>query len=150
MPGTPVPMTLQLAAVLLAGLCLPAGAAIAAMLLYIAAGLVGLPAWSPGSAGLLGVTGGYIFGFVFAAAAVSTLRDGSRHWTRVAAAVFSGVVVVLAAGVVWQAVWLGISLGDGIRIGLLPFVPKAIVEACLLISGFCAFDRMRSRTRVQH
>ena len=53
-PGTVIPMTLQSTAVLLTGFCLSAPLAAAAMVLYVAAGLAGVPVFLPGSLGFAG------------------------------------------------------------------------------------------------
>ncbi len=93
-PGSEVPMTLQLLAVLLAGFALPPSHAVGGMLLYLACGTVGFPVFVPGSMGLLGPTGGYIVGFVVAVWLVSALKGGPR------ASVFRLLVVGAAAAAV--------------------------------------------------
>ncbi len=144
-PGTPVPMTLQLVAVLLAGLCLTPTLAASAMGLYVAVGIVGLPVFAPGSAGVLGVTGGYIVGFVFGAAALSWLRAESRSMMRRSFAAAVCVLIVFACGVLWQTALFGVGLADVIRFGLLPFLPKAAVELCLVLTAVRLMDAMRVR-----
>ena len=52
-PGNPVPVTLQVSFVMLAGAFLPPALATASMVLFVAAGLAGLPVFSGGGAGLL-------------------------------------------------------------------------------------------------
>ncbi|RME38944.1 MAG: biotin transporter BioY, partial [Planctomycetota bacterium] len=63
LPGTDVPMTLQLPAVLLAGVMLSPTEALYAMVLYLTVGTLGLPVFAPASAGILGPTGGYLLGY---------------------------------------------------------------------------------------
>ena len=67
LPFTPVPLTLQNFAVLLVGLVLGSAGGFAALLLYLAEGLVGLPVFNPtgpgGLAQLLGPTGGYLMAY---------------------------------------------------------------------------------------
>src|SRR5436305_13739864 len=64
LPFTPVPITLQPLVVVLAGLMLGPVAGAASMILYLAAGAAGLPAFAPigapGIARLFGPTGGYL------------------------------------------------------------------------------------------
>lgn len=133
-PGTPVPMTLQLLAVLLAGFVLPAPAAMVSMGLYVAAGAAGLGVFAPGSAGLFGLTGGYLCGFVLGAAVLACLRGRSRSWARLTSAGAVSVAVILCCGVFWQTVWFGLDPGDAIRIGAVPFLPKAILELVLAVA----------------
>ncbi|WP_043642013.1 biotin transporter BioY [Nocardioides alkalitolerans] len=66
----PVPITLQTFAVLLTGAILGARRGFLAVLLYVAAGAVGLPVFSGGASGfgvIVGPTGGYLLGFALAA-----------------------------------------------------------------------------------
>jgi biotin transport system substrate-specific component len=66
-----VPITLQTFAVLLAGAVLGSYRGFLAVLLYLVLGAIGLPVFSGGAAGLavlFGPTGGYLVGFLFAAA----------------------------------------------------------------------------------
>ena len=69
--GGLVPITLQTFAVMLAGAVLGARRGFLAVLLYLAAGAIGLPIFSGGSAGIapfLGPSAGYLFAFPLAAA----------------------------------------------------------------------------------
>jgi biotin transport system substrate-specific component len=125
-------MTLQLAAVLLAGLMLPPGRAFLAMAMYLGLGAAGLPVFAPYSAGLAGSTGGYLAGFAVGAWLVGVLR-GPRDAgiIRLFLAGAAGAVSILACGVIWRLALLG--AGGGIELvlatSLFPFLPKALVEA---------------------
>ncbi len=134
-PGTDVPITLQVLAVLLAGMSLRPGPAAGAMLAYVALGTLGLPFFAPGSAGLMGPTGGYILGFAAAAWLVSVCR-GSGHagFGRLLAAGAVGLVVLFALGVGWRIVWLGGDVGLALATGLFPFAAKALVELLLAVA----------------
>lgn len=133
LPGTPVPMTLQLAAVLLAGGLLTPGAAAGAMVLYLTAGAAGLPVFSPSSLGIMGPTGGYLLAFPLAAWLVAAVRmSAPESWIRLALGGCLGAGVVLVLG---AAVLAGI-LGDwaaAIRAGIMPFLFKAGVEVGLAV-----------------
>ena len=75
-PFTPVPFTLQVFPVLLAGAFLGKYYGGASQLIYLSMGLAELPVfanWRGGYVVLLGPTGGYIVGFVFAAYVVGHL-----------------------------------------------------------------------------
>ena len=65
-PGTPVPITLQTFVVMLAALMLPWKQAGAAMLMYLAAGAVGLPVFAGGAStmALVGPSARYLFACV--------------------------------------------------------------------------------------
>lgn len=144
-PGTEVPMTLQLLAVLLIGFVFPQAYAVPGMLLYVGCGTLGLPVFAPGSLGLVGPTGGYIGGFVVAVWLLS-VSSGGRH-AGVFRLLLSGVsaaVIILTLGVAWRTVWFGGDLWLSVTTGLVPFAPKAVVEVLLAVT---AVSVMRRRGR---
>src|SRR3954468_17071773 len=71
LPGTPVPLTLQPLVVVLAGLVLGPMAGAASMVLYLLAGVSGLPVFAPIGAPVIarlaGPTGGYLLAYPVAA-----------------------------------------------------------------------------------
>src|SRR5215475_10219474 len=82
-PLQPVPITIQTLGVLLLGAAYGWQRAGATMLTYVAAGTAGLPIFAEGHSGvgvLLGSSGGYLVGFIFAAALVGLLAE--RGWDR--------------------------------------------------------------------
>jgi len=132
-PLTPIPMTLQLLGVMLAGFWLPPVSAGAAMLLYLLLGVAGLPVFAFGSLGLVGPTGGYLVGFLVAAVAISAMRGRSRSWARLLFSGALGALVVFGLGVLWQVSVFGWSLSTALGLGVTPFVPKAVVELGLAV-----------------
>ncbi|MEM9292290.1 MAG: biotin transporter BioY [Acidobacteriota bacterium] len=77
-PGSPVPISGQTLAVLLAGGWLGARDGVLAMALYVAAGSMGLPVFAGGAAGsavLLGPSGGYLTGFLVAAGLMGMVEE---------------------------------------------------------------------------
>ena len=77
LPMTPVVISLQSLAVGITALILSPEQSAWAMILYLVMGALGLPVFSGGTAGvgkLFGVTGGYYFGFLISAVAVSLLK----------------------------------------------------------------------------
>ncbi|MGI5863730.1 MAG: biotin transporter BioY [Myxococcales bacterium] len=108
LPFTPVPLTLQTMTVLLAGLLLGSRLGALSVIAYIGQGLVGMPVFASGAWGLArlaGPTGGYLVGFVFAAALVGVLAE--RGWDRRAATTVAAMVlgnaVIYGFGVLWLA-----------------------------------------------
>ena len=66
LPISPVPITLQILGVMLAGLLLGPQLGTMAVCLYLIAGISGLPVFAGGAAGigvLMGPSGGYLLGF---------------------------------------------------------------------------------------
>lgn len=138
-PGTDVPMTLQLLAVLLIGYVMSPVCAASSMFLYVLFGVAGLPVFA-GPAGLLGPTGGYILAFVPAAFLVSFLsgeRDAGVG--RMLLAGLCGTAVVFAMGIAWRVVVFGVfGIGDevawlSVASGVVPFAGKAAVELALAV-----------------
>jgi biotin transporter BioY len=88
------------------------------------------------------VTGGYLFGFVLAAAAVGWLSE--RGWDRTLrgsiAAMFLGEVVLCSVGIPWLMQALDVSLARALELGLAPFVIgdtlKLLLAAGLLPAGW--------------
>src|SRR5215207_6232521 len=111
-PLRPVPITLQTLGVLFTGAVLGSRRGAVALLLYLAEGAVGLPVFAGGASGvayMLGPTGGYLVGFVPAAAVVGWLAehgwDRRPAWTVLA--MVAGNLAIYVFGVVWLAVLLG-------------------------------------------
>lgn len=134
-PMYPVPMTLQTLAVLAVGAAYGARLGAAALALYAVEGTIGLPVFAGLSGGphvLLGPTGGYIAGFILAAALVGWLVETGRASTtpRLIAATLAGAALVYVPGVLWLSHFVG---ADALKYGLYPFVLgdaiKAVVAA---------------------
>jgi len=126
LPGTPVPMTLQPLAVLLVGGLLGARLGALSMILYLAMGIAGLPVFTPtvplvGIARLLGPTGGYLLAYPVAAFAVGAIVADGRRWTRVAAGVAAGLVLIHLGGLAQLVIITG-DLSAAARFGTLPFL----------------------------
>ena len=107
-PGNPVPFTGQTFGVLLSAGALGFRRGLAASLLYVALGVVGLPVFAQGAHGLsvlLGASGGYLVGFVVASAIVGRLAELGWDRTIVGAvgAMLLGSLVIYAIGVPWLA-----------------------------------------------
>jgi biotin transport system substrate-specific component len=126
-PLQPVPVTGQTLGVLLVGAALGWRRGGLALLAYLAEGLVGLPVFAEGRAGLpvlLGPTGGYLVGFILAAALVGFLAE--RAWDRtpwlMALALVLGNLVIYAVGVPWLAVVLRLPPQPAYQFGMGPFL----------------------------
>ena len=135
-PGNPVPFTGQTAAVLLTGAALGSRLGFVSMLLYIALGAVGLPIYSAGASGidqLLGVTGGYLVGFVVAAAVVGRLaeRGWDRTLPRAVLLMILGNLLIYAVGVPVLAMVAAMPAADALRLGALNFVASDALKIAI-------------------
>lgn len=141
LPFTPVPITLQTFAVLLAGVVLGSQWGGLSQALYVAIGLGGVPWFQGGGAGvghLLGPTGGYLVGFVAAAVVVGYVTDrfsGARRLPGLVVVLFlANFAVIYGFGLPWLYVWLtavqgsAVSVGQLLTLGFLPFVPGDLVK----------------------
>jgi biotin transport system substrate-specific component len=135
-PLWPVPITGQTLAVLLVGASLGAARGALSMVVYALAGLAGLPVFSDHTSGagvLFGVTGGYIVGFVLAAAFTGWLaqRRVERRFLAGMLAFVAGSVVVFLVGLPWLKVAAGLTWAQTIAGGFTPFILGGIVKAVL-------------------
>jgi biotin transport system substrate-specific component len=133
---TPVPITGQTFAVLLAGAALGSRLGVASQALYVAVGAVGVPVytgWSRGWGYFTGATGGYLLGFVVAAFVVGRLaeRRQDRTVTTAIPAFLTGTVVIYVFGVAWLARSLGIDAIRAMELGLVPFVIGDLLKIVL-------------------
>lgn len=135
LPFTPVPITGQTFAVLLSGAAMGSVAGATSQLLYLMMGLF-LPFYAGGASGwahATGATGGFLIGFVAAAAVVGFLAERRQDRTPVSAipAFLTGTVVIYLIGVPWLSATLGVSWVRGIELGLAPFVIGDLAKAVL-------------------
>src|SRR5687768_10215847 len=99
LPFTPVPLTLQPMVVLLGGAALGPRLGLASQVLYLMAGLAGLPVFAAsavlpqGPLRLLGPTGGYLMSYPFAAYVTGSLaeRGFDRRYLTSVLAMFAGL-----------------------------------------------------------
>ncbi len=134
-PPSPVPITGQTLAVVLAGAALGAKRGMASQLLYICLGLF-LPVYSDGASGfdvIWGATGGYLIGFVVAAGIVGALAErGMDRKPLIAFAAFvAGQLAIFGIGVPWLKVATGMSWADAIHNGFTIFIVGGLIKAAL-------------------
>ena len=132
LPFTPVPLTLQNFGVLLVGLLLGSRRGFAALTLYLAEGLGGMPVFNPtgpgGVAQLLGPTGGFLFAYPFVAGLAGRIREkGVKGFVGSAIAALGGEVVLFAGGLSWLAV-LTHSAAKAFQWGLYWFIFAEIIK----------------------
>jgi biotin transport system substrate-specific component len=149
-PTEPVPFTGQSLGVLVVGGALGFRRGAAAMLLYLAIGLVGLPVYAQGDAGrdvLFGPTGGYLIGFVVAAAVVGRLAElgWDRRLGAALVTMLVGSAFIYLIGVPWLKVATGQSWAWAIANGLTPFLlwdsAKVLIAAALFPAAWWMIGR---------
>ncbi|MGZ9099928.1 MAG: biotin transporter BioY [Brevundimonas sp.] len=148
-PMVPVPMTMQTWAVLLAGVALGPRSGVAAVLLYFALALAGLPVLSDGASGpgpFTGPTAGYLIAFPVAAGLAGLLARSGRLRRMVPASAWlfglHGLILVLGTG--WLSGRMGVA--GAVAAGLTPFLFGAAVKSVLVVlaaRGVAAALRVR-------
>jgi biotin transport system substrate-specific component len=140
-----VPITLQTLWVYLAGIVLGPLWAGVAFTLYLLAGLIGLPVFAGGNAGLgvlLGPTGGFLVGFPLAAMAIGAVAHGADGLNpldsipipRLVAALVVGTAVVYVAGAVGYALVQAIGLLAAVSAVVVPFLPVAGLKVAATVA----------------
>jgi biotin transport system substrate-specific component len=140
-PLVPVPVTGQTLAVLLVGATLGTVRGGLALLVYAAAGIAGLPVFAPeddgshitGWAAIAGSTGGYIVGFIFAAAFIGWLseREWDRRFFKAVATFVGGSLIVFGFGLPWLAFTLDVGVEQTLEWGFYPFIVGGIIKAVI-------------------
>ena len=152
-PFYPVPITMQTFVVLVVGMAFGWRLGAATVLLYLAEGALGLPVFAGtpergiGLAYMVGPTGGYLLGFLVAAAAVGWL--GQRGWDRRIATTLAAMAFGTAIIYVPGLIWLGVAIGwdkPVFELGLWPFLPGdalKIALAALVLPSIWRISRHR-------
>ncbi|MFQ5489840.1 MAG: biotin transporter BioY [Phycisphaerae bacterium] len=143
-PGTPVPITLQTLFVVLAGMTLGPRLGAASMGLYLLLGMTGYHVFSPNAWGaetIFRSTGGYLLGFLAAAPVIGHLtRRAKGGVAGLTLAAIVGSAIIFGFGLGWLHVWMSDAnsahtLGDTVRLGLIPFVPGLIGKTVVATAG---------------
>jgi biotin transport system substrate-specific component len=142
-PFTQVPLTLQPMVVLLGGLALGPRLGFASQVLYLAAGVAGLPVFAasatlaPGALRLLGPTGGYLMSYPLAAFVTGWLaeRGFDRRYLTSILAMLAGLVIIYACGTLWLGLFArslsgsgAIGLSAALAAGVYPFVIPDLIK----------------------
>lgn len=140
-PIGPVPHTLQVFFVMLAGIILGGRWGFVSVLVWIALGAFGLPVFYQGKAGLmhiLGPTGGFLFGFALCALLVGWLTErASRSYGKTLLVLLLGLAVVYAVGLAgFMASFTfflkkPMELDKALSLAVLPFLPFDIVKTAV-------------------
>ena len=160
LPFTAVPLTLQPTIVLLGGLALGSRLGSASQILYLAAGIAGLPVFAasgllpPGPLRLLGPTGGYLMAYPIAAFVTGYLaeRGFDRKYVTSVVAMLVGLLVIYAAGVTWLGVFVrsgdavASGLGAAFFAGVYPFIVPDLIKLAIAAGFVPALWRLLGRS----
>lgn len=138
-PFWPVPFTMQTAVVLMLGMALGFRLAAVTVLAYLVEGALGLPVFAGtperglGLAYMMGPTGGYLAGFLVAAALCGALaeRGWDRSILRTALAVSVGHVLILGMGFAWLAFLMPVE--KAYAVGIAPFYAATVLKTLMVM-----------------
>jgi biotin transport system substrate-specific component len=141
LPWSPVPVTGQTFAVLLAGIMLGRWWGGISMGLYAGLGVAGVP-WFTGLSGgyayLAGPTGGYIIGFILAALLLGYMTDKSRSFISMFGLMtFASLVLIYTPGLLHLSLWVNLVNGEPVAfsgillMGAVPFIAGDITKSVI-------------------
>lgn len=149
-----VPIVLQNALCVLSGILLGGFSGAAPTLLFLLAGLAGLPVYSGGTSGIgiwTGPTGGFLPGYLIGALAAGIIAGKpvlaeKTHKTastlRITAATVAGMVILYIPGVLWFAHWAlktgnipaeKTALAYAVSACVIPYIPGDIVKIAIAV-----------------
>lgn len=155
-PFYPVPMTMHTFAVFTIAAAFGGRLATATMALYLFEGALGLPVFSGsperglGLAYLMGPTGGYLIGYLVAAAMIGFIveRDPARRSWVMALAMLAGIAIVFALGLLWLGTLIGWDK-PVISLGFTPFILGDLFKIALAVAtvgvGWKVIERWRAK-----
>ena len=139
--GSPIPIVLQNMMVVLSGMILGPMLGTASTVLFIAAGLLGLPVLSGGTGGiakLMGPTGGFIIGYAFSSLASGLVLGRpnlgqNRSLVRIIIASLLGFVLMYIPGVFHFMRSMDKTLKETMALCVLPYLPGDAIKMVLCI-----------------
>lgn len=152
LPISPAVVSLQTVMVGITALILSPGQSAWAMILYLGMGAVGLPVFAGGTAGvgkLFGPLGGYYFGFLISAIAVSALKGKDISFRR-----YSAVTVGLAVptehlcAVLMMCIHNGFDVKGAFLSVSLPFIVGDIIKGFVSAMLAVAINKALSKSRM--
>lgn len=144
LPWSPVPVTGQTFAVLLAGVLLGRWWGGISMVTYAGLGIAGVPwftGWGGGLGHLAGPTGGYIIGFIPAALFLGYFTDryirARSFFSMFGLMLFANFILIYIPGLLQLGLWINLVKGEPttfvglLMMGAIPFIAGDITKAAL-------------------
>ena len=147
-PVGPIPITLASFGVYLAAGVLGPLEGTIAVVVFVLLGAVGVPVFSgfTGGAGcLLGLTGGYILGYIPCAAVSGLLMGRNAPLWRRALALVAGTAVLYALGTAMYCIQSGKALAAALAACVLPFLPLDAVKIAVCAVALPLLWRLRQK-----
>jgi biotin transport system substrate-specific component len=162
LPFTSVPLTLQPMVVLVGSLALGSRLGAVSQILYLAAGIAGLPVFAasatlpPGALRLLGPTGGYLMAYPLAAFVTGYLaeRGFDRRYLTSVLAMLAGLTIIFTSGVLWLGLFARtlsdsapVGMQAALATGLYPFLLPDMIKLAIAAGFVPALWRVVGRSR---
>jgi len=149
-PLPPVPITLQTLFLGLAGTLLGARLAALSQVVYILLGVIGLPVFAGGKAGLgvlIGPTGGYLVGFVLGGYVVGKIVEQFENpkWVVLTLSLVAGFLAVYLMGVIQLSLVANLPIKTAVVVGVLPFL---IGDTLKIVAAVSITIQLRRRIRL--
>lgn len=146
---TPIPITLGIFAIVMAGIILGSKRGTLCVLIYILIGAVGLPVFSGYAGGIqkiAGPSGGYLWGYLFLAWFTGYFAEKfAGKWYMVFLGALIGAVVCYGFGTVWMGVQLSMDPVEALWAGVIPFIPFDLVKIATAVAACCPVRAMLIR-----
>lgn len=138
LPFTPVPIATQGTVVLLLAALLGSKRGAMAVLAFLFQGVMGLPVFAGGAAGIMalaGPTGGYLLGYVVGAYLTGYLveRSSVRSVSKSLMAMAIGNAAIFGFGWAWLSCFIGMQ--GALIGGVLPFLPGDLLKLLIATRG---------------
>jgi len=142
-----VPITLQTFVMYLAASLLGGYLGALSQIVYILLGIIGLPVFAGGKAGLgvlIGPTGGYLIGFIIGAYIAGRMIESRKHsgYVWIVLSLIVATVVLYICGVAQLSLVAHLSLKKAIAVGVLPFL---IGDAIKIVAATLLIVKIKSR-----
>lgn len=138
LPFSPVPIVLSDFFAMLAGLFLGASWGSASVGLFLFLGLLGLPVFAGGRAGLavfFGPTGGFLFGYLVSAFIIGIISGRNKtSFFKDLTALIVGNICIFGMGVPWLRLVLKVTWEKSLVLGFLPFAPGMILKIIIAMA----------------
>lgn len=141
-PVGPVPIVLQNAFAIMAGLILGPIQGAGAVGLFLVAGSLGLPVFSAGKSGFVtfaGPTGGYLIGYFIGALVAgysvrrAPLDDAKQALPVIMSAAIAGFACIYIPGILVLKKNLALTLPEAVLKGVVPFIVGDLIKIAILV-----------------
>ena len=126
---SPIPITLALFALFLAGIILGKWKGVVCTVIYLLLGMVGLPVFNGFSGGvqkLVGPTGGYLIGYLFLVFFTGLFVE--KFPNKIPMYFVVGIIVCYAFGTVWFVLQYKVGFLEALTMCVFPYIPMDLVK----------------------